>query len=236
MKRAIFIVAIFILIFSQMGIDVGKAASKEQRTICIDPGHQSHQNLDKEPIAPGSKIRKAKVSSGTAGIATKKPEYKLTLEVALKLRNSLRKKGYKVFMTRTTHTVNISNVQRAQYCNQKHADLTLRIHADGSINKNVQGLSVLYPTGKSTKKVNQASKKAAEYMLQESIKATRAKKAYRTGLMPREDLSGFNWSTTPVILVEMGFMSNQSEDRRLSTSSYQKKLVQGMVNAVEIYL
>ena len=60
MKRAIFIVAIFILIFSQMGIDVGKAASKEQRTICIDPGHQSHQNLDKEPIAPDQKYGKQK--------------------------------------------------------------------------------------------------------------------------------------------------------------------------------
>ena len=81
--------------------------------------------------------------------------------------------------------------------------------------------------------MNQASKKAAEFMLKESIKATKAKKAYRTGLMPRKDLSGFNWSTTPVILVEMGFMTNRSEDRKLSTSSYQKKLVQGMINGVE---
>ncbi|MEH7076549.1 N-acetylmuramoyl-L-alanine amidase [Neobacillus drentensis] len=235
MKKAIFMIVIIMLIFSSIGINVGQASSKGPKTICIDPGHQGHQNLGKEPIAPGSKIRKAKVSSGTMGVATKKPEYKLTLEVALKLRDALKKKGYKVFMTRTKHTVNVSNVQRAQYCNQKRADLTIRIHADGSTNKNIQGLSVLYPTGKSTKKVNQTSKKAAQFMLAESIKATKAKKAYRTGLMPRKDLSGFNWSTTPVILVEMGFMTNRSEDRKLSTSSYQKKLVQGMVNGVGRY-
>jgi N-acetylmuramoyl-L-alanine amidase len=67
------------------------------------------------------------------------------------------------------------------------------------------------------------------------LKTTKAKKAYRTGLIPRTDLSGFNWSTTPVILVEMGFMTNPTEDRKLSTNSYQNKLVQGMVNGVGDY-
>ncbi|WP_088042103.1 N-acetylmuramoyl-L-alanine amidase [Bacillus sp. EAC] len=233
MKKILLFTAIFIFAFTQIGVTVGKVAEKKQKVICIDPGHQRKQNLGKEPIAPGSKIVKTKVSSGTTGIYTKKPEYKLNLEVATKLREALIKKNYKVFMTRTTHDVNLSNVDRAAYCNKKKADLTIRIHADGSTDKKVQGLSVLYPSGKSTKKVNTYSKKTAEHVLNELIKSTKAKKGYGTGLVARADLTGFNWSTTPVILVEMGFMSNSIEDRNLSTNSYQTKLVTGMVNGIE---
>ena len=53
--------------------------------ICIDPEHQKKQDLKNEPIAPGSKVMKEKTSSGTAGTATKVPEYKLNLDVSLKL-------------------------------------------------------------------------------------------------------------------------------------------------------
>ncbi|PLS15744.1 N-acetylmuramoyl-L-alanine amidase [Bacillus sp. M6-12] len=234
MKKIIFFLITFLLAFSQLGVNTGKAVMP-QKTICIDAGHQAKQNLGKEPISPGSKILKTKVSSGTQGIATKKPEYKLNLEVSLKLRDALQKNGYKVYMVRTSHNVNISNVQRANYCNKSKANLSIRIHADGSTNKSVQGLTVLYPTGKSTTKVNKTSKKAAEYVLYDLIKTTKAKKGYGTGLMPRSDLTGFNWSTTPVILVEMGFMSNAAEDRKLSAASYQNQLVYGMTSGIERY-
>lgn len=233
MKKILLCIGVFIIAFSQIGIKVGKVAEKKQKVICIDPGHQRKQNLGREPIAPGSNVLKTKVSQGTSGVVTRKPEYKLNLEVALKLRDALNKKNYKVYMTRTTHEVNLSNVDRAVYCNQKKADLTIRIHADGSTNKKVEGLSVLYPTGKTSKKVNETSRKMTETILNELIKTTKAKKGYGTGLVPRSDITGFNWSTTPVILVEMGFMSNPAEDRKLSSSSYQSKLVQGMVTGIE---
>jgi N-acetylmuramoyl-L-alanine amidase len=232
MKKLFFFLVIFTFIFCEIGIN-SRTTKTRPKTICIDPGHQYKQNLNKEPLAPGCKTMKPKVSSGTRGIA--KSEYVLNLEVALQLSHALQKKGYRVYLTRSKHKVNISNLQHAIYCNQKKADLTIRNHTDGSTNRNVQGLSVLYPTGKSTTKVNKTSKKAAEKILNDLLKTTKAKKAYCTGLMPRTDLSGFNWSTTPVILVEMGFITNSIEDRKLSTSSYQNKLVQGMVNWVGDY-
>lgn len=58
------------------------------------------------------------MTGGTSGVSTKKPEYKLNLEVSLKLRDALKKKGYKVYMTRTKNDVNLSNVDRAKYCNK----------------------------------------------------------------------------------------------------------------------
>ena len=33
------------------------------------------------------------------------------------------------------------------------------------------------------------------------------------GVVERNDLTGFNWSVVPVILVEMGFQSNVEEDK-----------------------
>ena len=43
--------------------------------ICIDPGHQEKGDSNSEPVAPGSYVKKARVSSGATGVATKKPEY-----------------------------------------------------------------------------------------------------------------------------------------------------------------
>ena len=37
------------------------------------------------------------------------------------------------------------------------------------------------------------------------------------GVVERNDLTGFNWSVVPVILVEMGFQSNVEEDKLLAT-------------------
>ena len=46
----------------------------------------------------------------------------------------------------------------------------------------------------------------------------------------RDDMTGFNWSTVPVILIEMGFMSNAEEDKLLATDDYRNKLAKGLYN------
>ena len=111
--------------------------------ICIDPGHQTKGNNELEAIAPNSTKKKAKVTTGTRGVLTKKYESELMLEIGLKLKDNLEKKGYKVIMTRTINDVNISNVERALFANKNKATLYIRLHADGSENKNTYGTSVL---------------------------------------------------------------------------------------------
>ena len=48
-------------------------------------------------------------------------------------------------------------------------------------------------------------------------------------------MTGFNWSRVPVVIFEMGFMSNYNEDRMLSDPSYQHKLMEAVVEALDMY-
>ena len=48
-------------------------------------------------------------------------------------------------------------------------------------------------------------------------------------------MTGINWSKIPVAIIEMGFMSNPDEDRKLVSDDYQKKLAEGMANGVDVY-
>jgi N-acetylmuramoyl-L-alanine amidase len=56
----------------------------------------------------------------------------------------------------------------------------------------------------------------------------RATGAANLGLVPRSDLTGFNWANVPAILVETGFLSNPAEAARLHTASYQERVARGL--------
>lgn len=202
--------------------------------ICIDPGHQEKANLDKEPIGPGASETKIKVTGGTTGVSTRKPEYKLNLEASLMLGELLEEKGFNVIYTRTTNDVNISNRERADIANKNKADLYIRIHADGSTDKNVSGFAVLTPSESNeyTKAIYAESLKASESIV-EAVKKSREIKV--NGISFRADLSGFNWSEVPTTLVEMGYMTNPTEDEKLSNSDYLKNLITHIVDGITTY-
>lgn len=226
--------ALFVaLIFACALLATQACAFARQRVIVIDAGHQTHANLHKEPIGPGSSTKKYKVAGGARGCVTRVPEYRLNLRVALKLRRALVARGYKVVMIRTTNNVNISNAQRAIRANNVGADLVIRIHANGSSSSRTQGFMTMVPgTNRWTRPIVSRSLAAGRAIHRATLRTTKARDA---GLIKSTSMTGFNWSKVPVVLVEMGFMSSPAEDRRLQTSTYQAKLVKGFVNGINAY-
>jgi N-acetylmuramoyl-L-alanine amidase len=167
-------------------------------------------------------------------VATKKPESKLNLEVAKRLERELKKRGYKVVMIRRRQKVNIANSKRAKKANKRKAALFIRLHADASPRSATRGISTLIPKrNRWTKRIVKKSAKAGKLIQKALVKKTRAK---NRGVTRRGDLSGFNWCKVPTVLVEMGFMTNRAEDRKLAKPRYQKKIAVGIANGVDAYL
>jgi len=211
-----------------------QAAGNKKIKIAIDPGHQRRANGKLEPIGPGASRKKAKVAGGAVGVSSRVPEYQLNLKVAKKLKKVLLKRGYEVYMVRSSNNVNISNKNRAIRANKSGADICIRLHADASGSSRVKGASVLYPSKSNpyVKKLSPASKKLSQYIAKEYSKKTGIK---NRGIIKRDDLTGTNWSKIPVALVEMGFLSNPSEDRKMQKSSVQTKMAAGIANGIDRY-
>ncbi|MFJ8420055.1 N-acetylmuramoyl-L-alanine amidase [Bacillus wiedmannii] len=202
--------------------------------VVIDPGHQQKANLNLEPIGPGATTQKYKVTDGTTGVVTKKREAVLVLEMASVLKEKLEAKGIQVLMTRTSQDVDISNKERATFANDHKADLFLRLHADGSENPNQSGFAVLTPAEGSpyTKEIYAESLQISQTIVNKMRENHQVKV---NGIKFRDDLSGFNWAKVPGVLLELGFMSNPEEDKKLSDPQYVNSLLQSVTDSVEEY-
>ncbi len=202
--------------------------------VCIDPGHQARANLDPEPVGPGSRETKPKVSGGATGVGTRIPEYEITLQIANRLKKRLEDAGVQVVMTRTKADVDISNAQRAAIANRAGADLFVRIHADGNPDADVAGISTLYPAkNRWTGPIAERSLLAAKSVQANAVSST---EAIDRGVVARTDITGFNHSKVPAILVECGFLSNAVEDKLLASARYQDRLADGIAAGVLSYL
>lgn len=199
--------------------------------VCLDPGHGTLARIGAqlEPIGPGSRTLKIKDPGGAAG------EAPVALAIARRTRAALLARGYRVAMTRERDGYAGGNVDRARFCNAKGASLTIRIHADGSTNPAVSGARTLYPALHRgwTDDVYGRSRRAAGIVQRELVRATGARDL---GLQRRSDLTGFNWSNVPVVLVETGFMSNPRESRLLQSAAYQARVAHGLAAGAARFL
>lgn len=201
------------------------------KVIVIDPGHANRSNLEKEPIAPGSSQMKIKDGGGAEGVVTKTSEQSINLKVAFKLRDLLQSRGYTVVMTKTREDQSLGNVERAEIGNKANAALVIRIHADSADTSSAKGASMLVPAAinENTKAIYAASKNYGAAILNTMVNEVGMK---NRGVIESSDMTGFNWSKVPVVLVEMGFLSNVEEDKLLSSQAYQDKLAKGLADGI----
>ena len=209
----------------------GNTCTGEGKTIVIDPGHASSLTSKTEPIAPGSGVMKATESGGATGAFTGTPEYMISMNVAKKLKPLLEAKGYRVVMTKTENSEMLGNIARAKIGNDENAALVIRIHCDFAAVSSINGASMLVPAkvNAGTAAIADISGQYGETILDTLVSDVGMK---NNGVVTRSDMTGFNWTKVPVVLVEMGFLSNQEEDKLLSSDSYQSQLAEALARGI----
>ncbi|MCI5900337.1 MAG: N-acetylmuramoyl-L-alanine amidase [Lachnospiraceae bacterium] len=204
--------------------------------VAIDPGHQGNwiDMSDTEPIGPGALEMKAKASTGTQGSYTGVPEYQLNLDISLALQTELEARGYKVILTRTDNDTAISNSERALKAYDEGAEIYVRIHANGSDDSNVSGALGMTPSSDNPYVGNLAEE---SYRLSECVLNAYCEETGfgNLGIQFYDNMTGINWSKIPVTILEMGFMTNESDDTAMQDVEMQKKMVKGIANGIDLY-
>ena len=224
--------ALFLMVMQMTSIGVNADSFK----VAIDPGHQGSwvDMSEKEAIAPGSSERKVKATTGTQGQYSNVPEYELNLRISLALKEELLERGYEVILTREDNDTAISNQERALLANESGADISVRIHANGSADSSVSGALTMAPSRENpyVGDLSEESVRLSQCIVDAYCTATGMN---NQGVIYSDDMTGINFSTIPVTIVEMGYMSNESDDLYMTSEENQDAMVEGIANGIDAY-
>lgn len=204
--------------------------------IAIDPGHQGNwvDMSEHELIAPGSSETKAKATTGTTGRFTGIPEFQLNLDISLMLADELRSRGYEVVLAREDNDTAISNAERAIKANESGADFAIRLHANGADSSSANGALTMVgsPDNPYIGHLYEKSNELATDVLNSYLAETGLANA---GMQQVDNMTGLNWSTIPSMILEMGFMTNESNDRNMADPVFRHKMVKGIADGIDVY-
>jgi N-acetylmuramoyl-L-alanine amidase len=162
---------------------------------------------------------------------TKLFEKNMALTTAHFLNNYLKGYGYHTLMTRTDDTF-ISLKDRSKFANEKKSNLFISVHYNGAESKKAEGIEVYYYKGGEDEARVVKSKLLAGKVLDSVIAQTQGKsRGVKHG-----DFSVIRETKMPAILVEGGFMTNDSEVSKIREAAYMKKIAWGIAEGIRLYL
>ena len=171
--------------------------------ICIDPGHSGS-------FEPGA----------CAGGVT---EAAVTLEIARITARMLQKHRHKVLLTRTGEVDNDWLTWRCEAAWNFGADIFISIHCNAHASSEANGTEVFYfPTSENGHTL-------ARCIQEEVVKSCRT--ADR-GVKTNDEWTVLLETACPAVLVELAFLTNDSERELLTTDMGQRRFAEGLVKGI----
>jgi len=176
------------------------------KVVVIDPGHGGY-----EPGAIHGGIK----------------EKDLNLDIALRLEKLLKNEGITVYMTRKDDSY-VGLYSRSGLANSVNADMLVSIHnnADGY---NTSGTMTLYYPGTAMKRNGITSQDLASIIQKEVSSYLQTK---NIGIIQRTNLAVLRTSKVPAVIVEVGYMTNKNELKKLNTEEYRQKAAEAIRNGI----
>lgn len=136
--------------------------------------------------------------------------------------------GIKVFYTRTKDT-DVSLSDRSSLANSLEADLFISVHCNSySLQESVQGTQVLYDMSEN-KEGGDISKKLSGTLLKNVLSALQTKDM---GVIDGSDKYILRNAEVPAAIVELGFMTNNTDLAKLTDEEYQKKCAGAIYDSI----
>ena len=129
--------------------------------------------------------------------------------------------GIKTLMTRTGDSYPTLD-QRIAYANQTRPDLYVSIHADSAPNKNATGFTI-YVARKASSQSVDAAKSLVDAMKRTHVNSRG---------MRRADFKVIAKTSSPAVLVELGYLSNAKEAQRLSTTHHRQRMAEAVAAGI----
>ncbi|MES2004027.1 MAG: N-acetylmuramoyl-L-alanine amidase [Bacteroidota bacterium] len=175
------------------------------------------EKLDFKYLTIGIDAGHGGTNAGTGGITAKYEEKYYTLLFAKALERALKKKGVKkVIMSRTTDTT-FDNKDRILFFQQESPDFMISLHLNSSNNKEVSGVSTYYK--------HIGFRPLTQALLSRMLELK---------LNEFGNVGNFNFALNaptdfPNSLLEIAFMSNPDDEKKILRSSFQEAVAQKVV-------
>jgi len=160
-------------------------------------------------------------------------EKDITLDIALKLNEILQNEGVNTYMIRTDDT-NMDRKDRIYKANKINAALYLSIHCDWYKSSSIKGMTIYRHPSEDIKYGNLSSKKYAENIHKELLKATDISDR---GIKNNTEYAVLRHAKMPSVLVELGYLSNPYDASVLgsqeSREAIARSLADGIINSLQ---